>query len=141
MKTSTTRRTILVGLAAAPVAGLPAIAKALPGADPVFAALAEYRDARKGMDAAFAVTHAALDVGNDEALKEAEEAEEEPFQRLLAAEDAVLEARPTTREGALRLLDHVATRLASDHTTDSEAELAPDAIRAALAVLEQEALA
>ncbi|WP_400769388.1 hypothetical protein [Methylosinus sporium] len=133
-----TRRTVLAGLAAAPVARFPAIAEAIPGADPVLIALAEYREARKGMDAAFALTHTALDAANNEAVKAAEEAEEEPFQRLLSAEDAALEARPTTREGAFRLLDHVAARLASDHTTDTEVELAPDAIRAALAVLERE---
>lgn len=38
---TTTRRAVMAGLAAAPVAGLPAIAGAVAGNDPIFAALAE----------------------------------------------------------------------------------------------------
>ncbi len=38
----TTRRAIVAGLAAAPVAGLPAIAGAVAEHDPIFAAFAEF---------------------------------------------------------------------------------------------------
>lgn len=195
MQTTTTRRAILAGLAATPVAGLPALAAALPGADPVLAALAEHSRAGAVLNAAFARTavysdkldamHREIglvtfqgeevfsrfmldhrfsemeDVTPDieaeyraaraaflklepayhdafvrSGLREAERAQDEPSRALFNAEDAVLEAEPTTREGALRLLAHVAERLASDSLGDREAELAPAAIRAAVVVLE-----
>ncbi|WP_159727556.1 hypothetical protein [Methylosinus sp. Ce-a6] len=59
--TTTTRRAILAGLAAAPVAGLPALAQALPGADPVLVALGDHGRARAVLDAAYARTSALSD--------------------------------------------------------------------------------
>ncbi len=53
------RRTMLAGLAAAPVAGLPAIAGAVIGDDPVFAALAERDHAHAIWEAAIPKTDAA----------------------------------------------------------------------------------
>jgi hypothetical protein len=139
MTRTTPRRAIIAGLAATPVAGLPAIAEPLPGADPVLSALAEHRRASAKMAAALARSEAAFAmVDRDEVWKvvrEAEEAEEAPFRALLAAENAALVAQPTTVAGALALLAHVADRLASDDLTDREAELAPEAILAAVAVL------
>ena len=50
MKTQTTRRAVMAGLAAAPVAGLPAIAGAVAGNDPIFAAFAEYERTKVAKD-------------------------------------------------------------------------------------------
>lgn len=47
---ATTRRAVMAGLAAAPVAGLPAIAGVVAEADPIFAAFAEYERAKVAKD-------------------------------------------------------------------------------------------
>jgi hypothetical protein len=45
MKAQSPRRAVMAGLAAAPVAGLPAIAGAVVGADPIFAAIERHKAA------------------------------------------------------------------------------------------------
>ena len=57
--TKTSRRAIVAGLAATPLAGLPALAPAAPGADPALAALAEHDRARSALDAAYSRTRSA----------------------------------------------------------------------------------
>lgn len=56
MTTHTTRRTILAGLALAPIAGVPVIAGAVVGDDPIFAAFAEHERARAAETLAWKAT-------------------------------------------------------------------------------------
>jgi hypothetical protein len=51
MKTEATRRAVMAGLAAAPVAGLPALAQVVAQPDPIFAAIERHKAAQAAYDA------------------------------------------------------------------------------------------
>ncbi len=185
------RRAMLAGLAAAPVAGLPAIAGVVAEADPIFAAFTEYERAKVAKDlimeaaddlrgdTAAAIKAAGLDpreiltarrletwremgLCSDEdyeaglaelegppseyqkmwmRLEEAEDADMEASQVAGATERAFYETAPTTHAGALRLLRHLADFLDEDDVVNDLylGDVVGDAIRNAIAVLDQEA--
>jgi hypothetical protein len=134
--TNATRRTIVAGLAATPLAGLPALASAGPASDPVLAALARHDRARAALDAAYARTRAALDMGDDAALEAAEVAEDAPLDALNEAETAIVAANPTTRAGAAAQLRFIADHF--EELIDDSRERAPDALRAVADLLAAE---
>ncbi|MGD9541085.1 hypothetical protein [Methylocystis sp.] len=188
----TTRRAVMAGLAAAPVAGLPAIARAVTGDDPIFVAFAEYERANtakeaisKAADDLRGETYAAIEAAGLERkevftrrqledwhelgicsdrdyeaglaklegppseyqkmLMRVEESDDEDMEACRAAGDAeraLCETAPTTREGASRLLRHLADFLSDDDVVNDHYldDVVGDAIRNAVAVLEREAL-
>ena len=127
MTTNTTRRAVMAGLAASPVAGLPAIAGAIAEPDPVLAAFDGLSRARAAYE----------QVGDDcgDAVLDA------VCEDICSAEVDLYSTAPTTPAGAVRLLRVVADYL-SEKGTLYDVYLEPvlgDAIRNAAAVLEQEA--
>ncbi len=184
------RRAMLAGLTAAPVAGLPAIAGAAMSDDPIFAAFAEFERAKAadqaiskaadelrgetysaikaaGVDPRTILTHrklenwremslcsdddyaaglAELEAPNEHQkmlmrLEESDEADMESGWAAGASQRALCETPPTTRDGALRLLRHLADFLdEGDVVNDLHlGDVVGDAIRNAVEVLEREA--
>ncbi|MGJ0453463.1 MAG: hypothetical protein ACR65T_09600 [Methylocystis sp.] len=124
MKAETTRRAIMAGLAAAPVAGLPAIAGVVAEADPIFAAIEKHQRA-----------YAAFN-----------QSEEGPDQDTACSVyfDANIDlysTKPTTPAGAAKFLRFIADFLDEDDTVNDNwvGDLIGDAIRNAIAVFEREA--
>lgn len=121
------RRAMLAGLAAAPVAGLPAIAGVVAGNDPIFAAIAKVAKAR---------------VVCDQLQDDAEDAVVNSVcQTIRDAEVDLYSTTPTTPAGATLLLRFVADYLSEEHNLyDTYLEpVLGDAIRNAAVVLEREA--
>ena len=96
MNTTTTRRTILAGLAAAPVAGLPAIAGAVAGD-------ATLLELGKQLDAAWAHQNCAYSLipdSDDNAVVEvAEQVANEAADRTSEIVDAIIDEKATTFDG------------------------------------------
>ncbi len=136
------RRAMLAGLAAAPVAGLPAIAGVVAESDPVFAAIAEHRHCKALADEALALRNRIIDeVSGKSGIDEAEDAFSEKNKAYFDAEMGVLATHPTTAAGALALLAFLAAHLEGPHCDPGEHYPQPmlGAVRNALAVLQQEA--
>ena len=101
MTTNTTRRAVMAGLAAAPVAGLPAIAGAVAGNDPIFAAIERHK-------AAWSAFLPTCDLTDEvRAKKEGREvtqtdraAHEAAGDAEIEALEALVETAPTTKAGA-----------------------------------------
>jgi hypothetical protein len=121
------RRAILAGIAAAPVAGLPAIADVVAEADPVLAAL-------EGLGRARGAYAQVADDCADDVLDVA-------CEDMRRAEVALYSTAPTTPQGAARLLQHVADFLDEDDVVNDNwvGGLIGAAIRNAFAVLDREA--
>ncbi|NUJ81432.1 hypothetical protein HUN39_15645 [Methylocystis sp. FS] len=124
MTTQTTRRAVMAGLAAAPVAGLPAIAGGATEADPIFAAIEKYQRA-----------YAAFN-----------QSEEGPDQDAACsvyfdAEIDLHSTKPTTPAGAAKFLRFIANFLDEDDVVNDNwvGDMIGDSIRTAVAVMEQEA--
>ena len=99
--TNTTRRTILAGLAAAPVAGLPAIAGAVAGNDPIFAAIERHKAAWSAFLPTCDLTDEVLAKQQGREVSEADEAAHEAADDAESeALDALVETAPTTKAGA-----------------------------------------
>ena len=115
---------MLAGLAAAPVAGLPAFAGAVTEDDPIFAAIEKVERA-----------HAAFN-----------QAEEGPDQDAASnvyfdADIALHSTKPTTPAGAAKFLRFIADFLDDDVINDNwVGDMIGDSIRNAITVLEREAL-
>jgi hypothetical protein len=135
------RRAVMAGLAAAPVAGLPAIAGAVAESDPVFAVIAEQRRGKANADEALAVCNRLIDeVSGKGGIDEAEDAFSEKNKAYFDAEMGVLATHPTTPAGALALLAFLVEHLEGPHCDPGENYPQPmlGAIRNALVVLERE---
>ncbi|MGJ0454181.1 MAG: hypothetical protein ACR65T_13280 [Methylocystis sp.] len=118
------RRDMLAGLAAAPVAGLPAIAGVVAEADPIFAAIEKHQCA-----------YAAFN-----------QSEEGPDQDAACsvyfdADIDLYSTKPTTPAGAAKFLRFIADFLDEDDIVNDNwvGDMVGDAIRNAIAVLDQEA--
>jgi hypothetical protein len=126
MTTNTTRRAVMAGLAAAPVAGLPAIAGAVAGDDPILAAFAEIERTRAAYE----------QIGDDpsDAVLDAVCAD------ICDAEVSLYSTKPTTAAGAARLLRFVADYFDEDDQLQDTylTDVIGGAIRNAADVLERE---
>ena len=143
MTTNTTRRAVMAGLAAAPVAGLPAMAGVVAEADPIFAAFAEFECEKAAEDLAWKAASDLYDAGSaDAVIVEAEYAASGLYDARAEAEVALFETPPTSRAGALRLLRHLADFLDDDDVVNDLylGDVVGDAIRNAIKVLERETL-
>lgn len=137
MTTDTTRRALVAGLAAAPVAALPALAGAAPQSDPIFAALAE-RERLEALHLAAIDEEAALQFGDDrEAYRAASERTGIACGAVCDQERETFAMQPQTVAGALALLRFVADML--DVYLPAERFGEPDAIRACADFFEREA--
>lgn len=117
------RRTMLAGLAAAPVAALPALASVVADADPIFAIIEKYERA-----------HAAFNQSDEGPDQDA------AYALYTDAEVAMHSTEPTTSAGAARLLRVIAEFLDDDMINDNVVgHMIGDSIRTAVAVLEREA--
>lgn len=113
------RRSIVAGLALAPIAGLPAIAGAVAGADPIFAAierhkqvLSDFEDACNLTDEVRARNDGREITANDEAAFNAfSEAES-------AALDDLLALAPITRAGARAALEYIGDMDADEYLVE-----------------------
>ncbi|MFO1125122.1 MAG: hypothetical protein U1E25_07460 [Methylocystis sp.] len=101
MKTATTRRTVMAGVAAAPVAGLPAIAGAVAEDDPIFAAIERHKAAWLAFLPTCDLTDIVLAKQQGRDITEFDEA---AFDAANDAEtealEALIETEPTTKAGA-----------------------------------------
>ncbi|MGB5083205.1 MAG: hypothetical protein WBO09_01070 [Methylocystis silviterrae] len=91
MKAQTTRRAVMAGLAAAPVAGLPAIAGAVVGPDPIFAAIERHKAAWRVFEDCCVLTD---EVGSREAGRTITEADETAYEAANDEEQEALQAAP-----------------------------------------------
>ncbi|TLG77791.1 hypothetical protein [Methylocystis sp. B8] len=136
------RRAMLAGLAAAPVAGLPVIAGTVASDDPIFAAIAEQRRCNALADEALVACIRIIeeDAAQD-AIEEAEDAFSEKNKAYFDAEIAALSTRPMTFAGALALLAFLAEHLEGPHSDPGEDYPEPllGAVHNALAVIQREA--
>lgn len=111
-------------------------AEALPSADPVLIALAEYERQRAATDIALKAYEIAAEAGD---FKEAEQRFGEANTAAFFARDAAFKSQPTTTPGALALLRLVEASVAElGHCLDNQPSLIA-AIRAAAEAIEQEA--
>jgi hypothetical protein len=104
--TTTTRRAILAGLAATPVVALPAIADALPGADPIFAAIEAHKTAFARFGDVCELTDKVLAKKEERIITDEDEsryAEANDAER--AALDELLSTIPQTTAGARAALE------------------------------------
>ena len=135
------RRAMLAGLAAAPVAGLPAIAGVVAEADPIFAAITEQRRCKANADEALAVCNRIVDEASSKGgIDEAEDAFSEKNKAYFDAEMGVLATHPTSAAGALALLTFLVEHLEGPHCDPGEHYPQPmlGAVHNALAVLQRE---
>ena len=133
------RRAMLAGLAAAPVAGLPAIAGVVAEHDPIFVAFAEFEREKAAEDLAWKAASDLYDAGSaDAVIVEAEYAASGLYDARAEAEVALFETTPTSRAGAVRLLRHLADFLDEDDVVNDMlvGDMVGDSIRNAVAVLE-----
>jgi hypothetical protein len=101
MTTNTTRRAVMAGLAAAPVAGLPAVAGAVAGNDPIFAAIERHKSAWRAFLPTCDLTDEVLAKQQGREVSEADEAAYEAAgDAETEALDALVETAPTTKAGA-----------------------------------------
>jgi hypothetical protein len=98
MSKSTSRRAILAGLAAAPVAAVPAVAAAAP--DPVLAAIENHK---RALLASFVTGRLYCVTNRDDHRK----ADRESWQAMDRAGHALIDTQPTTAAGAVALLQYV----------------------------------
>ena len=114
----------MAGLAAAPVAGLPAIAGVVAEPDPIFAIIERYEQA-----------HAAYNQSDEGPDQDA------AYALYTDAEVAMHSTEPMTGAGAVRLLRVIAEFLDDDVINDNVVgDMIGDSIRTAVAVLERGAL-
>ncbi|MBG0797543.1 hypothetical protein IYX23_07665 [Methylocystis sp. L43] len=119
------RRAMLAGLAATPVAGLPAIAGGATEADPIFAAIEKYQRAA----AAFNQSEEGTD-------------QDAACSVYFDADIDLHSTKPTTPAGAAKFLRFIADFLDEDDIVNDNwiGDMVGDSIRNAVAVLEREAL-
>ncbi len=124
------RRALAAGLALAPVAGLPALAGAVSGDDPVFAVLAE-RDRLEAI-------HLAAITRMDELQTETAEAERSAACSAVCdyERDVLLTTVPTTKAAALALLRFLGNHLQS---FAGEEKAVANAVRAIAGFFEERA--
>jgi len=137
MKSETSRRTLLTAGAAAiggAAVAAPVEMAAVAGDDPIFAALAEWRHLEALHAAAIKVTDAAQRNGGYK-FELAQSIQDAACNAVCEHERGLMEMQPTSKAGALAQLRFVSDWL----RLDSGEEVAAETIRAAVAVLEQEA--
>ncbi|MGJ0535561.1 hypothetical protein [Methylocystis sp.] len=108
--TVTTRRAVVAGLAAAPVAGLPAIASEIPAdADPIFAALERHKAAERAFIRTCDLTDEARAEQEGREVTEADEAAWDSAREVEeAALQALIDTAPTSKAGARAAIDWLA---------------------------------
>jgi len=116
---------MLAGLAAAPVAGLPAIAGVVAEDDPIIKALAEVRRAQAAYE-----------------REEEDDAQNDAFRAIGDAEFDLFSTEPSTLAGAAKLLRFIADFLDEDGVVNDNwvGDMIGPSIRNAVAVLEKGAL-
>lgn len=122
--TVTTRRAVVAGLAATPVAGLPAIASEIPtDADPIFAAIERHNAAEARYCAACGLTDEAA-AQNEDRVVTAEDRAEFTAAQLDSddALDAFLATAPATRAGVRAFLRHCIDEESIEHFVDEALE-------------------
>jgi hypothetical protein len=105
------RRALAAGLALAPVAGLPALARAVPTmtrADPIIAAIARHKESWEAFEAACHRTDSVL---AEQQGREVTQEDEDVYEATNDAEeialDNLLATPPTTKAGARAALEHL----------------------------------
>ncbi|WP_363350178.1 hypothetical protein [Methylocystis echinoides] len=109
------RRTLLTGLAAAPVVGLPAVASAYMASDPIFSAIAGRGRLNAELETAMDHTDNTIVSRADKvSIDAAWRAQHVAGDALDDADAAIFGMQPQTPQGALALLRHVATVMGGD---------------------------